>query len=270
MPFRFSTTCNRVLFYGIHRKSGLLRTLDERFYDYYDCFFILRQILTLGFQTAAPVCFYVGVGSETPVFKPARARAHATYEYWPFLRDSLGVTLGTPTLSVLQKARLAYLLIYVSANEFTHFEWSARPVQSRIVCALKWLCRCAQPLFRLPLPPPPSTMVLPDDPAEVCSMFIPHVRLRNRETLKADVADKQQQLQAKLDVVARLEKAWKVRRRSLTDEDTPARLLAPLPPDAPLEEFPHRLGLLLLQLEAMEARIQKLSLAKWRSRSKAN
>lgn len=242
------------LFYGIHRTEGLRRFLNERMYDYYDYFFILRQILTAGFQTAPPVCFHVGVDSEAPVYKPARPRSTAIYEYWPFLRDSLRATLGSRSLGLLQKARLAFLLCYVAVNEFSHFERGPRPMRAKLAAGAKRLLRVVRPLFGVPLPPPPPTMVLPSDPAELCTMFVPHARLASREALEAEIADAQQQLRAKLDVIAGLETA----RGQHPGAAGCADLLTPVAPDASLTDLRHRLGSLLLQLEQKEARIQEL------------
>lgn len=242
------------LFYGMHRTADARRLLAERMYDYYDCFFILRQILTAGFQTAAPVCFHVGIDSEAPVFKPARPRATAIYEYWPFLRDALRATLGARGLGVFQKARLAFLLSYVAANEFAHFERGPRPVRARLAAGVKRLLRAARPLFAVPLPPPPPTMILPADPADLCTMFVPNARLEDPATLAAEVADAQQQLAAKLEVIRGLEAFL----RLPSPPDACADLLAPVPAGAPLPDPRHRLGSLLVQLERKEARIQEL------------
>jgi|GEM_PF-1826261 len=257
------------LFYGMHRTESLRRVLGERWYDYYDCFMILRQILTVGFETAAPVCFHVGVDYEGPTNKPARPRKGAIYEYWPFLRDSLRATLATNKLSWWQKLRLGYLLTYVATNEFSFFEAKARPFQTRIVSAMKWLLRRVRPFLGVPLPPPPPTMVLPSDPAELCTMFIPHARLEDRQLLTADIADTQQQLRAKLEVIEQLENALNLRSRphqsaftlqlhQPAGPDPCAELLLSVAPEETMQALRHRLGALLLQLEAKEARIQEL------------
>lgn len=246
------------LFYGIHRTEGLRRFLGERMYDYYDYFFILRQILTAGFRTAPPVCFHVGVDSEQPVFKPARPRASAVYEYWPFLRHALGATLRVRSLGPLQKVRLAFLLCYVAANEFAHFERAARPFRTRLARGAKALMRLVRPLFRVPLPPPPPTMVLPDDPAELCTMFVPAARLQDRDALEEEVAEAQRQLAAKLEVIRHLEAAKRGRFPDPDPDDPCAALLAPLA-DVELPALRHRLGSLLLRLEQKEARIQTLA-----------
>jgi glycosyltransferase involved in cell wall biosynthesis len=242
------------LFYGVHRTESLRRILPERMYDYFDYCFIIRQILTVGFQTAAPVCFHVGIDSEAPVFKPARPRAGAVYEYWPFLRDSLRAALGARSLGALQKVRLSFLLCYAALNEFAHFERAPRPFRARLATGMKRLFRAVRPLFGVPLPPPPPTMLLPTDPADLCTMFIPNARLENPETLAVEVADAQQQLRAKLEVIRGLEGAL----RLPSPADACADLLALVPAGAPLPDLRHRLGALLVQLEQKEARIQEL------------
>jgi glycosyltransferase involved in cell wall biosynthesis len=242
------------LFYGIHRTKDVRQFLQERMYDYYDCFFILRQILNAGFQTVAPVCFHIGIDTEAPVFKPARPRCNAIYEYWPFLRDSLRETLGAQRLSPSQKVRLSFLLTYVAVNEFSHFEQRPRPVRAQLAAAVKKLLRLVRPLFAVPLPPLPSTMVLPSDLADVCTMFVPIARLEDPEALAAEVADAQRQLRAKIEVIRDLEGA--LRLPPETEEPEQQRALGPT--DALHLEPRDRLGLLLLQLETKEARIREL------------
>jgi len=250
------------LFYGIHRTDSLRQLLGERLYDYYDCFFIFRQILTVGFQTAPPVCFHVGVDSEAATFKPAQPRGGAVYEYWPFLRDSLRLTLGASRLGGLEKARLAFLLCFVALNEFAHFEREARPRPARLASAGRRLMRGLRPLFRVPLPPPPPTMVLPADPAAVCTVFVAHARLERRESLEAEIAEAQRQLRMKQEVIAHLEAARPRSARPPAACDPGGGLLGAARPDAPLPELRRRLGSLLLQLEVSEARIQKLGRAR--------
>jgi hypothetical protein len=157
-----------------------------------------------------------------------------------------------------QKARLAFLLGFVATNEFTHFEREARPFQTRMVRMLKWFMQRLRPLFGVSLPPPPPTLVLPSDPAELCTMFVPHARLQHRESLEAEVADAQRQLRAKLVVIGHLEAAAVKERMQPQAADSCEEVLGVVSRDMPVPALRHRLGLLLLQLEAKEARIQEL------------
>ena len=242
------------LFYGVHRTKDVRQFLQERMYDYYDCFFILRQILNSGVQTVAPVCFHIGIDTEVPIYKPARPRREATYEYWPFLRDALRETLVARRLSLSQKVRVSFVLTYVVVNEFSHFEQGPRPVRAQLAAAVKKLLRLVRPLFAVPLPPAPATMLLPPDLADLCTMFVPIARLEDPEALAAEVVDAQRQLRAKLEAIRDLEGALGLP----PGPDEPEQQLALGPIDAPHFELRNRLGLLLLQLEAKEARIREL------------
>ncbi|MBM3982192.1 MAG: glycosyltransferase family 2 protein [Planctomycetes bacterium] len=245
------------LFYGIHRTAELRRFLQERMYDYYDYFFILRQILTVGFKTAPDVCFNVGIESDAPIFKPARPRTTAVYEYKPFLRDALRATLGARSLGLFQKLRLAYLLSYVAVNEFAHFERELRPFHTRLANLTKRALRLVRPLFRVPLPAPPPTMVLPTDPADLCTMFVPAAKLTDPVALRAEIADAQREVRAKLDVLRNLSAESGGRFPPPGPDDSSAPLLAAAPPGADPGALRAQLGGLLMQLEEKEAVIQR-------------
>ena len=101
-------------------------------------------------------------------------------------------------------------------------------------------------------------MVLPTDPAELCTMFIPHARLEDRELLTADIVDSQHQLRAKLEVIGQLENALNLRPHQLAGPDPCEELLTSIAPKETMHELRRRLGGLLTQLEAKEARIQEL------------
>ena len=201
----FFTNLQPSLFYGIHRTELLRVFLRERMYDYYDCFFILRQILTHDFRIAPRVCFHVGIDSETPVFKPARPRPGAIYEYRPFLRDALSATFASSRLTLGQKMRLGLLLLYVGANEFCHFERASQPRRAKLLTMARHLMRPATVLLRVPLPPEPAVMVLPDRPADYCSMFISQVDLQSEEYLRSRIEEASGHLNDKLVVIRNLE-----------------------------------------------------------------
>lgn len=201
----FFTNLQPSLFYGIHRTELLRVFLRERMYDYYDCFFILRQILTHDFRIAPRVCFHVGIDSETPVYKPARPRPGAIYEYGPFLRDALSATFTSSRLTLGQKTRLGLLLLYVGANEFCHFERASQPRRTKLVMMARRLMRPAAVLLRVPLPPEPAVMVLPDRPADFCSMFISQADLQSEAYVRSRIEEARGQLDDKLVVIRNLE-----------------------------------------------------------------
>ncbi len=195
------------LFYGLHRTETLRPFLGERMGDFYDCFFVLRQILTHGIHVIPQVCFTIGLDSEEQSLKPARPRHQAVYEYLPFFRNAASVIVGCRKLTPAEKGRLLYLLSFQILNEFAWFE---RPVRPRRAWLAAYAMRLLRPLHRrfgvnLPLPPP--ALRLPADAAEVCFVHVPHQELQSVEGGRRQLDEAQGQLQEKERVIAGLEPA---------------------------------------------------------------
>src|SRR5262245_43535908 len=189
------------LIHALHRRETLQPFLHERMFDYYDCFFILRQIITHGFRVVPNVCFDVGIDTETPTFKPARPRPGTVYEYRPFLSCCVREVIRCPRLSLLQKARLIYLLNYVTLNEFAWFEQSARPGKVRLARLGMRLLRPLRHVFRVGLPKPPPVMTMPKEPAQVGYMFLPAAALATEDSVHRHLDDCVSQLRAKEAVI---------------------------------------------------------------------
>lgn len=266
----FFTNLQPSLFYGVHRTQTLRVYLREHMYDYYDCFFILRQILTHGFVTDPKVCFHVGVDSEAETYKPSRPEAGVVYRYRPFFSDSIGAVFASGSLSALQKLRLLYLLSFFTLNEFAYFERTVRPVQIRLARALMGVLRLLRPVFRVPLPNPPPTMLMPTDPAEVGFMHLPAADLAHEAGVRKHLDANLGHLAAKLAALEGLEAAVEGQRQAAWQRK-PWRWLCwlkrpqtepkvELPPDEgpSLGQLRRRLGLVLLRMEEGEARIQRL------------
>ncbi len=278
----YLTNMQPSLIYGIHRTETLRVFLREFMYDYYDCFFVFRQILTHGFRIVPRVCFHDGVESALPVYKPARPRHGSIYEYWPFLRDALSTTILTAKLTFVEKFRLCFLLMYVGANEFTHFEMTTQPKRVKLLTLAKRLMRAAAPLLRVPLPPAPPAMVLPDNPADLCTMFIPRADLQSEDNVRRRIDDARRQLDEKMAVIRNLEDELDRHRAALLARPLLGRLVRfvrnistrtkPMQGSS-IENAPassasgtfslargqEELGRLLLQLEDKEAAIQHLA-----------
>lgn len=263
----FLTNFQPSLFYGIHRREALEAFLQERMFDYYDCSFILRQILTRGFEVVQRVAFHVGVDTEEPRFQPMRPRAGAVYEYRPFLSRALASAARSSQLSLWEKARLALLLCYFTLNEFAHFEQGARPIQTALVrainCGLGPLAR----LLRVPLPKPPHVLTMPEDPAAVGYMFLPPADLASESRIRFHLANARDELHAKERVIQQfglegepsLRRRWMIQRRHLFRDTSVAPSAHPRQNGGEsLEVLQRELGLVLLQLEDREARIQSL------------
>jgi glycosyltransferase involved in cell wall biosynthesis len=266
----FFTNLQPSLFYGIHRTETLRVCLREFMYDYYDCFFILRQILTHGFVTDPKVCFHVGVETEAETYKPSRPEAGVVYRYWPFFSDSIRTVLGSGKLSWVEKCRLLYLLGYFTLNEFAYFERTVRQGQVRLARALMGVLRPLRHVFRVPLPNPPPTMLMPEDPSEVGFMQLPAADLSHEAGIRRHLGEWLGHLAAKLAALEGLEVAVEHQRRAAWQrkpwrwlrwlEPREAAPKLELPPDegSSPQQLRRRLGLALLLMERGEARIQAL------------
>jgi glycosyltransferase involved in cell wall biosynthesis len=143
------------LFYGLHRTATVRRVLGERFFDFYDFFFILRQILTHGYEVVPGAHLTVGVDTAEYVPKPYARRRGALFCYWPFLSRAAGAVLRSCRLSGWEKARLLVLVGYATANQLVYYERPYRPGLTQLVAlGLRVLRRLNRWLLRLPLPPP--------------------------------------------------------------------------------------------------------------------
>jgi glycosyltransferase involved in cell wall biosynthesis len=104
------------LFYGVHRTVTARAFLADPMFDYFDVYFVLRQILDHGFHVVPEVRFTVGLDSLAGAVKTVRPRAGAAYEYWPFVRHATRLISRSPTLTPTQKCRLLFLTGYWVVN----------------------------------------------------------------------------------------------------------------------------------------------------------
>ncbi|OHB73250.1 MAG: hypothetical protein A2Z25_19450 [Planctomycetes bacterium RBG_16_55_9] len=111
------------LFYGLHRREDILWVLEmTEFYDWFDVYFINRNILTNGFKLLPDYNgFTIGVDAEKYIVKPCNNRL----EYMSFGRNNLNLILHSDRLNILQKAALTYrslksMLRLVSHHEKIH------------------------------------------------------------------------------------------------------------------------------------------------------
>lgn len=131
----FLETLRSSLFYGVHRRSSIEKILEEEFFDYYDCFVILRQILTNGFVVVPEVLYWAGIEGESYIPKPHRPSQTKVFTYLPFLRASSKLIATTESLSLKEKTHLLKELLRCAAREFSQHEREAQPVRAHFAAA---------------------------------------------------------------------------------------------------------------------------------------
>jgi glycosyltransferase involved in cell wall biosynthesis len=116
------------LFYGLHRRVTIQYFLRDKFFDFYDCYFVIRQVLEYGFVTIPNKSLYTsGIDSDAYVVKPATKRKGKLLDYLPFLRKSISLVIKSKRLKVVEKIKVIRLLSIKVCGWFIHYETGYRP-----------------------------------------------------------------------------------------------------------------------------------------------
>jgi len=121
------------LFYGIHRRETILCVLRDTRFDFYDCFFVLRQILNNGFVLVPTTLYRAGIDTDDYIIKPFKCKEGKLLEYSPFFWSSVHLIIQTRNLKLVEKLILLIILSYTVLNLFITYERGARPFQVRLV-----------------------------------------------------------------------------------------------------------------------------------------
>jgi glycosyltransferase involved in cell wall biosynthesis len=93
------------LFYGLHPRKSVLFTLKDSYFDFYDCYVVLRIILESDFRTID--CNLYGAGVDAPTYEVKYAdAAKRQLEFWPFFFHSSIALMGSSRLSGREKLEL--------------------------------------------------------------------------------------------------------------------------------------------------------------------
>jgi len=109
------------LIYGLHRRNCIGFFLQDEFFDFYDCYFVLRLTLTGPVSVIAPVLYTAGIDAPSYQVKPVRKYRFTRLKYSPFFAYSLRA-IASSSLSVFEKTMLAMKLLYVVVLFFLFHE----------------------------------------------------------------------------------------------------------------------------------------------------
>ena len=93
------------LFYGLHPRNSLLFTLEQSYFDFFDCYVVLRIILERGFRTIDQNLYGAGIDAPTYEIKYADAK-RKRLDFRPFFLHSSMAIARCSRLSLPEKARL--------------------------------------------------------------------------------------------------------------------------------------------------------------------
>jgi len=96
------------LFYGVYRKETISRFLKEKLFDWYDCYFVLEQIINYSYITIPEKYLYTaGVDAENYIVKTVGQKL----DYITFYKKSFKLFISSKKIHSIQKINLSFLLL---------------------------------------------------------------------------------------------------------------------------------------------------------------
>jgi glycosyltransferase involved in cell wall biosynthesis len=93
------------LFYGIHPRKSVLFVLSLPYFDFHDCYVILRILLETNFRTIDKILHSAGI--DTPVYQIKYADPKLNrFTYWPFFWRCCLALIGCRRLSLVERVKL--------------------------------------------------------------------------------------------------------------------------------------------------------------------
>lgn len=106
------------LIYGLHRRSAIGFFLEDEYFDYYDCYFILRLLASGGIALVPQRLYVAGIDASAYVVKPMHGSWGSGLRYIPFYRAARRVIADAP-LSRAERFRLDLQLKGLIARLFS-------------------------------------------------------------------------------------------------------------------------------------------------------
>lgn len=122
----FLSLMQPTLVYGLHRRSDIQFALVESAFDFYDCYFVLRLILTSGVRTIRGVSYRAGVDSPEYRVKTAD-EASGRLKYLPFARRVMWLFWVSKKLALREKIILSARFFRLLLSLVAHHERRTRP-----------------------------------------------------------------------------------------------------------------------------------------------
>jgi len=131
--------CKSSLFYGIHKTDSIGHFLTDEYWDFYDCYFVLNQILNGGFITIPDVLYTAGIDTEEYALKPIHPQQGKMFIYGPFLIACLRIIFRSKKLYLFEKLKLTGKLTKTTIGFYVQYEAKFRPVKTKLLFYLSKL-----------------------------------------------------------------------------------------------------------------------------------
>jgi glycosyltransferase involved in cell wall biosynthesis len=109
------------IIYGIHPRRSVLFAFTERYFDFCDCYIVLRIILETDFRTIDKNLYSAGVDAPAYEIKYADQK-RKRFRYWRFYWLSCLALIRCSRLSLIERIRLLWKLTQIVADLRAHHE----------------------------------------------------------------------------------------------------------------------------------------------------
>lgn len=132
--FNFLQNIHSSLIYGVHKRNTIEYFLHDYFFDYYDCYFVTKQIIQGNFITFPEMILYhAGIDAEEYVVKPAKKKSGKLFEYHLFFLKTASLIRRSHMLNFREKIKLIHVLMNSIITFFCRYELPHRPFQVKII-----------------------------------------------------------------------------------------------------------------------------------------
>lgn len=130
----FLTFMASSLYYGLHKRESIIEILNEKTFDFFDCYFVLKQIVNKSFITLPNLLLYrAGIDSYEHIKKPIIKKTKKLFSYLPFLKRSSYLIVRSKKLKLIEKIKVLIILLNKASNLFVDHERGFRPFQVNLM-----------------------------------------------------------------------------------------------------------------------------------------
>ena len=110
------------IFYGLHKRTTIDFFLTDKKFDFYDCYFCLRQIIYNNININPEYLYIAGVDSDKYIIKPANPQKGRLLEDFPFFHSCIKSIIRCPNLKYREKCCLIKTTTIVTIGLFMAYE----------------------------------------------------------------------------------------------------------------------------------------------------
>jgi FkbM family methyltransferase len=110
------------IIYGLHKKATINFYLTDKIFDFYDCYFGLKQIINNGVVILPLYLYTAGIESEVYQIKPINPQKNKLLEYTPFFQSCFRSIIFCKNLKIIEKIYLIKTVFLITMSLYMTYE----------------------------------------------------------------------------------------------------------------------------------------------------